>query len=309
MRPEKGRRAGAVPIRGVFYTYLKKFLAKLNFWKRKTMVGPYRLTGRIGSGGMADIYAAVHKNKNKKERVAIKLMKDEHTFDPVQRERFLHEGMIVDAIRHPNIVDIYHRGESDNHLFIVMELLKGRTLGRLIQRNGMMDIGLSLDVMRQVTSALVDIHKAGVVHRDLKPDNIMLVKNGKQGTVAKILDFGLAKTKDLPQITESGMVVGTICYLSPEQLNSNRYSTASDIYALGVIFFEMVTGVKPYPGETALEIMQNILKSEPAVPGAIRPGVPGKLDALILGMMAKEPAMRPATEELLLTLEKLLYLD
>lgn len=268
------------------------------------MVGPYRLTGRIGSGGMADIYSAVHRSNGKNRTVAIKLMKEEHSVNPVQRERFLQEGMIVDAISHPNIVEIFHRGESGNHLFIVMELLDGQTLGQLIRGNGMLDTALSLDIMRQVTSALVAIHEAGVVHRDLKPDNIMLVNRGKQGTTAKILDFGLAKTQALPQITESGMMEGTICYLSPEQLYNNQYSPASDIYALGAIFFETVTGLKSYAGDTALEIMQKILKNRPPVPSAVRPGLPRHLDNLILSMMAKEPETRPSASELLLTLEK-----
>lgn len=283
---------------------LKNLVPELDNGNRSRTIGPYLLTGQIGSGGMADIYSAVHKDNENIKSVAIKLMKDEHSFNPALRERFLNEGMIVDTIRHPNIVDIYHRGESENHLYIVMELLEGQTLGEYIRNSGKLDIDFSLNIMRQVTSALVAIHKAGVVHRDLKPDNIMLVDGESEGVRAKILDFGLAKTRALPQMTESGTMVGTICYLSPEQLYDNSYSPASDVYALGTIFYEAVTGVKSFDGNTVLEITQKILKKQPLRPGRLRADLPEELDNLILKMMAKNPEARPSAAELLFMLNK-----
>lgn len=291
--------------------YLKRFMAFFSFWKKKSTVGEYRIIDLIGSGGMANIYSAVHRKNSKAGPVALKLMKEEYSLDPAQRTRFLHEGMIVDSINHPNIVEILHRGESGDHLYIVMELLKGQTLAKRIEserieQESRMDIGSILDIMIQVTGALLRIHEAGIIHRDLKPENIMLVQKGKLKDIVKILDFGLAKTQALPKITETGMVLGTICYLAPEQLYNSEYSTASDIYALGVIFFEMVTGERPYSGETALEIMQEILKANPVSAKAIRPELPGPIDYLITTMMANEPETRPTAESLAVILEKLL---
>jgi len=286
-------------------TLLKRFIKILDFWRRKIHIGKYRIIEQIGSGGMAKIYKASSKKMNREHEVAIKLMRDEFLLNPVQRARFLSEGKIVDNLKHPHIVEVFERGEHNGNLFIVMELLKGHTLAQQIAHEGAMDINGSMDIMAQLIDAISVIHQAGIVHRDLKPENIMLVKKGKIETFVKVLDFGLAKTQALTRVTETGMVVGSINYISPEQLLNSEYSTKSDIYSLGVIFYEMVTGEKPYIGESALEIMQEIIKCRVRKPKEIRDDIPDKLNSLILNMIARDPDIRPPVEVLKINLRKI----
>jgi serine/threonine-protein kinase len=165
-----------------------------------------------------------------------------------------------------------------------------------------------LDIVLQILDAISVIHNAGIIHRDLKPANIMLVKKGEKENFVKILDFGLAKTQSLSRVTESGIVVGTLCYLCPEQLLNSEYSFASDIYSLGTIFYEMLTGQKAYNGETPLEIMQQMFKTKPKPPKALKQDIPDQLNSVVLKMMEKEPGNRPSIEVLKITLRKLVQL-
>jgi serine/threonine-protein kinase len=254
---------------------------------------------------MANILKVVSGKRSKKEFLALKLIREEFIFDAVYRKRFLDEGQIIDNLDHPHIVKVLDRGEHNHNLFIAMELLEGQTLERVIQQKGVLSPGESLDIMLQILDALSVIHNAGIIHRDLKPGNMMLVKKGEKENFVKILDFGLAKTQSLSRVTETGMVVGTLSYLSPEQLLNSEYSFASDIYSLGTIFYEMLTGEKAYNGETPLEIMQQMFKTEPKPPNALKEDIPDQLNAIVLEMMEKEPGNRPSAEVLKITLQKL----
>ncbi|MFC2146767.1 two-component regulator propeller domain-containing protein, partial [Acidobacteriota bacterium] len=217
---------------------LKNLIKIADFWRKKNYIGGYRIVEQIGVGGMANILKVVSGKRSKKEFLAMKLIKEEFIFDAVYRKRFLDEGQIIDNLDHPHIVKVFDRGEHNQNLFIAMELLQGQTLEQVIQQKGALSPVESLDIMMQILDALSVIHNAGIIHRDLKPGNIMLVKKGEKENFVKILDFGLAKTQSLSRVTETGMVVGTLSYLSPEQLLNSEYSFASDIYSLGTIFYE-----------------------------------------------------------------------
>lgn len=286
-------------------TYMQKLLKVIAFWRRKNHIGPYTIIEQIDSGGMAHIYKAARRKGAKKGILALKLMKEEFSLDASHRQRFLEEGRVIDGMDHPHIVKILERGEHNHQLFIAMELLEGKTLHRLLQPGKPLSVSLCLDITLQVLEALGEIHGKGIVHRDLKPGNIMLVKQGKQAHFVKILDFGLAKSQSVTRVTESGMVVGTLNYLAPEQLLNSEYSTASDIYALGVICYEMLTGRKPYRGNTALEMMQAIFKTDAPSPDSLRSGIPPGLSTRVMRMIDKQPAGRPDAETLAVNLRKL----
>jgi ligand-binding sensor domain-containing protein/tRNA A-37 threonylcarbamoyl transferase component Bud32 len=284
---------------------LKNLIKMADFWRKKNYIGAYRIVEQIGVGGMANILKVVSGKRSKKEFLALKLIKEEFIFDEVYRKRFLDEGQIIDHLQHPHIVKVFDRGEHNHNLFIAMELLEGQTLEQVIQQTGGLSPGESLDIVLQILDALSVIHDAGIVHRDLKPGNIMLVKKKEKENFVKILDFGLAKTQSLSRVTESGMVVGTLSYLSPEQLFNSEYSFASDIYSLGTIFYEMLTGEKAYNGETPLEVMQQMFKTKPRPPKALKPDIPHQLNSIVLKMMEKQPGNRPSAETLKTALKKI----
>ena len=284
---------------------LKNLIKIADFWKKKNYIGAYRVVEQIGVGGMANILKVVSGKRSKKEFLALKLIKEEYIFDALYRKRFLDEGQIIDNLDNPHIVKVFDRGEHNHNLFIAMELLEGKTLEQVIQKKGALSPGESLDIMLQILDALSVIHHAGIIHRDLKPGNIMLVKKGEKENFVKILDFGLAKTQSLSRVTESGMVVGTLSYLSPEQLLNSEYSAASDIYSLGTIFYEMLTGEKAFYGETPLEVMQQMFKTKPKPPKALKKDIPDQLNSIVLKMMEKEPGNRPTAEILKTILQEL----
>ncbi|UCH95127.1 MAG: protein kinase [Candidatus Aminicenantes bacterium] len=272
--------------------FSRKYLTLTAFWKKQKYVGKFKLMDIIGSGGMGAVYKATNL-MDKSETVAIKLLKEEMFTDESSRKRFKQEAAIIDQLEHPNIVKVIERGESRQNLFIAMEYLQGKTLTQKIELEEKLDIKEALHIMIQVADALAKIHSKNIIHRDLKPDNIMLiVKNGDSNFV-KLLDFGLAKTQYQTRLTQTGIVIGTINYLSPEQISGKGSSAASDIYALGIIFYEMLTGEKPFFGETTIDIMKQIMDKVPIEPIRFREDIPGELNRLIMKMLDKEKKSRP----------------
>jgi len=286
---------------------IKQLYKMADFWHKKNYIGKYKIIKQIGSGGMANIYKVVSRSGHKKAYMALKLMKEEFIFDDLYRKRFLDEGKIIDSLNHPHIVKVFARGEYNNNPFIAMELLEGQTLDYLIQQKGRIPFQESVDIVRQIIEALRAIHQKGITHRDLKPGNIMIMQKENEKLYAKVLDFGLAKTQALSRVTESGLVVGTLNYLAPEQLLNSEFSPASDIYSLGVILYELLTGQKPYKGETPLEIMQQMFKSEIIDPKKINPEIPGPLNSLIMNMLDQKPENRPTAEVLTITFPKSIH--
>jgi serine/threonine protein kinase len=258
-----------------------------------TPVGEYEVAGKIGEGGMGTVYAAVHPLIGKK--VAIKVLNAGLSEDPTVVQRFIQEARSVNQIGHRNIVDIFAFGQLDNgRHYYVMEFLKGVSLRKRMDAAEPLRYAEALHAVAEVLSALEAAHQAGVVHRDLKPDNIFLVEGRDERTV-KLLDFGIAKLlgrgPSLSQ-TRTGATLGTPYYMAPEQCRSKAVDARSDLYAMGVIMYEIFAGRLPFPGPDHIDVINGHLSRTPPLPSEFAE-VPGDLEALILQCMEKEPDRRP----------------
>jgi len=276
--------------------FIKKYVTFAGFWKKEKYIGKFKLIGKIGSGGMGTIYRAKDTTQ-KIGTVALKVLKEELYVDDNYRKRFKQEAAIIDQLDHPNIVKVIERGQFEQKLFIAMELLRGETLSTKIARVDEIDLMEVIDIIYQVTDALVKIHSKYIVHRDLKPDNIMLIENKGNCNFVKLLDFGLAKTEHQTRITQTGTVLGTLNYMAPEQISDGRFSYASDVYSLGVIFYETLTKKIPFPGDNVTDIMRQILHEAPIEPILLRPDLTPGLNNLVLRMIEKQPGLRPLAKE------------
>ncbi|HET7856389.1 MAG TPA: Stk1 family PASTA domain-containing Ser/Thr kinase [Gaiellaceae bacterium] len=244
--------------------------------------GRYRVMRKLGSGGMADVYLAEDEELGR--RVAIKILNDRHANDEQFVERFRREAKNAAGLSHPNIVSIYDRGEAEGTYYIAMEFLDGRSLKELLIARGPMAIDDAVAYTRQILNALRFAHKKGVVHRDIKPHNVMADPDGR----LKVTDFGIARA-GASQMTEAGAIVGTAQYLSPEQARGAPVDQRSDLYAVGVVLYEMLTGEVPFTGETPVEIAMKHLSDPPRPPSTIRPDVSPDLDMIVLRALAKNP--------------------
>jgi adenylate cyclase len=258
-------------------------------------ISHYRILSILGAGGMGDVYLA--EDTRLQRLVAIKLLPGDVGRDLARLRRFEQEARAVSALNHPNIVTIYEIGEADAGRFIVLEYVKGRTLRSLI--GGPEGLQSIVPIGRQISSALAVAHAAGIVHRDIKPENLMVRDDG----YAKVLDFGLARLSDREGSTDStadtvihtkpGTLIGTVAYMSPEQIKAETVSSASDIFSLGVIFYEMATGRRPFKGGAEVAVMYKIVYDDPPAPVTLAAELPRSLEALILRMLAKNPDDRP----------------
>lgn len=264
------------------------------FWKKKNYIGHYRIIEPMGSGGMGTVYRAADVVDSSHRTIAVKVLREEFFADEVQIRRFKQEASLIDSVVHPHIVRVIERGETDGGLYIAMEALEGPTLAEFLQSGDRVPLPTALSIMRQIADALKSIHAMNIIHRDLKPDNIKLVDREGDPHYVKLLDFGLAMSQNMSRLTETGIVVGTIFYLSPEQISGAPISTACDIHSLGVIFYEMLAGVKPFIGENALEIMKQIMVSEPLEMGLFCPDSDRMLREMIMLMLRKDPRQRPS---------------
>ena len=279
------------------------------FWKRRSFVGHYKIIDQIASGGMGVVYRAENIVEGSRS-FALKVIREEHAADTVVRKRFLHEAAIIDQLDHPHIVAVHERGEHEGRLFMAMELLQGPSLANVIQDPTCgLSLAKCLHIMKQLIVVVQQIHLKGVLHRDLKPENVVLVEKDDDQHFVKLLDFGLARTQSLTRLTQSGMIVGTIAYLAPEQITDQTCSTASDIYSLGVIFYELVTRQPAFPGNTPVEIIKQILETPPVEPKNYRPELSASLNCLILSMMEKDPTNRPTGDSVAATLNEFIEPD
>ena len=275
----------------VFLVYRYRYI--FTFWKKKNYIGHYRIIEQMGSGGMGTVYRATDVVDASKRTIAVKVLREEYFSDEVQKKRFKQEASLIDQVVHPNIVHVIERGETDSGLYIAMEVLEGPTLTEFLQEQEKVPLSSALSIMMQIADALKSIHAMNIVHRDLKPDNIKLVEKEESPHFVKLLDFGLAMTQSMSRLTETGIVVGTIFYLSPEQIAGEAITTASDIHSLGVIFYEMLAGSKPFVGETTLDVMKQIISIEPIDISTYRADLNRMLSNLIMLMLQKEPRRRP----------------
>jgi len=250
----------------------------------------YVIKRKLGSGGMADVYLAEDQELGR--RVALKLLDERHASDEQFVERFRREAQSAAGLNHPNIVSIFDRGRAEGTYYIAMEYLDGRTLKELIVRNGPTPVPIAIDYARQILGALAFAHRNGIIHRDIKPHNIIVGTDGR----LKVTDFGIARS-GTSQMTEAGSIVGTAQYLSPEQARGAPVDPRSDLYSLGIVLYEMLTGKVPFTGDTPVEIAMKHLSQVPEPPSALRPEVPHDLDAVVMRALAKDPDQRYASAE------------
>jgi tRNA A-37 threonylcarbamoyl transferase component Bud32 len=266
-------------------------------------IGNYKIVRVLGEGGMGTVYLAEHPMIGK--RVAVKMLRPDLGTDPGLVSRFFQEAKAVNEIRHPNIVDISDFGHTeDGIVYFVMELLEGQSLRDRLTASGPMPIDVAVTFARQVIDALAAAHRMGIVHRDLKPDNIFLVADAQVpgGFRSKLFDFGVAKLlgdkqNQVGHKTIDGAVVGTPFYMSPEQALCHDVGAAADIYAMGVVMYEMVTGTVPFHSEQLVLLLNAILKQPAPPPSRLRPDTPPWLDRLVLRCLEKDPEARPRSME------------
>ena len=252
--------------------------------------GRYRIVKKLGAGGMANVYLAEDQELGR--RVAIKILNERHANDEQFVARFRQEAKNAAALTHPNIVSIYDRGEAQGTYYIAMEYIDGRSLKELIISRGPAPIGIAAEYVRQVLSALRFAHRHGIVHRDIKPHNVLVDGEGR----VKVTDFGIARA-GASQMTEAGSIVGTAQYLSPEQARGGHVDQRSDLYSLGVVLYELLTGEMPFEGDTPVEIAMKHLSAIPQPPSTMRPELPRELDLVVMRALAKEPDERYQSAE------------
>jgi eukaryotic-like serine/threonine-protein kinase len=260
--------------------------------------GRYKLVSRLGSGGMADVYLAEDQQLGRK--VALKLLHRRFAEDPGFVERFRREAQAAAGLQHPNVVSVYDRGSYDGTYYIAMEYLPGRTLKQVIRQEAPLDPIRAIDITIQILKAARFAHRRGVIHRDLKPHNVML----DEADHAKVTDFGIARA-GASDMTETGSIMGTAQYLSPEQAQGHAVSEASDLYSIGVVLYELLTGRVPFDAEAAVTIALKHVSEAPVPPTAISPAIPPELEQVVLWALNKDPAHRPAdADQLIAALEQ-----
>jgi eukaryotic-like serine/threonine-protein kinase len=252
--------------------------------------GRYRIVRKLGTGGMANVYLAEDEVLGR--RVAIKILNDRHAGDDQFVERFRREAKNAASLSHPNIVSIYDRGEAEGTYYIAMEYLDGRSLKELIVARGPAPVNVAIEYARQILAAIRFAHRHGIVHRDIKPHNVLVDAEGR----LKVTDFGIARA-GASQMTEAGSIIGTAQYLSPEQAKGAPVDQTSDLYSVGVVLYELLTGVVPFSGDTPVEIAMKHLSAMPEPPSAKRAEIPRDLDLVVLRALAKDPADRYQSAE------------
>ena len=259
----------------------------------------YELEELVGTGGMSSVFRAHDRLLDRK--VALKILHQHYAADGEYVERFRREARAVAALSHPNIVTVIDRGAHDGRQFIVFEYVDGENLKRLIERRGQVPVALALELAMQIARGLSFAHQQGLVHRDVKPQNVLLNGDGR----AKVTDFGIARSLDVQRgMTQTGTVLGTSDYIAPEQAQGQRVDEHSDVYSLGVVLYELLTGVVPFPGENFVSVAMRHINEPPPSIRDKRPDVSRRVDEAVQRAMAKDPADRfPSMAEFCAELE------
>ena len=253
----------------------------------RVLDGRYALEMLVGSGGMADVYRA--KDQLLERTIAVKVLHQQYENDKEFIERFQREAKAAARITHPNIVNVYDVGVAEGRHYIVMEYVPGRTLKERIKEEGPVPAAEALHIARQIAGALAQAHASNLVHCDIKPHNILVMPDGN----VKVADFGIARAVTESTMTYNDNIMGSVHYFSPEQARGTIITPKSDVYSLGVVLYEMLTGRIPFDGNTAVSIARKHLEEEPQPIHALVPNIPPVVEALVTRMMAKDPALRP----------------
>jgi serine/threonine-protein kinase len=265
---------------------------------QRLLHGRYRIEAPIASGGMGTVFGGV--DERLQRRVAVKLLRDDLASDPKFVERFRREARSVAALAHPNIATVFDYGEEDGRHFIVMELAEGRDLARVLREEGRFSPDRAVRIAEQICDALGHAHSAGVIHRDVKPANVII---GEQDLV-KVTDFGIARAAGDSTLTATGSVLGSAHYISPEQANGAPATPASDLYSLGIVVYEMLTSALPFTGDSPVGVAMRHLTGDVPAPSLLNPDVPPQLDEVVANATAREPKQRyPTAAALALALQ------
>lgn len=260
------------------------------------LVGSYRIVEKIGEGGMGAVYRAV--DEMLERDVAIKAIRPALAREPEIVERFRSEAKILARVNHPAIATIYSFFHDSDELFLAMEYVRGRTLSEVLQADGALPWRRAVPLLVSALEGIEQAHRAGIVHRDLKPDNLMLTEAG----TLKVMDFGIARVAGSNHLTRTGLMVGTLRYVAPEQIRGEEVDRRTDIYALGAVLYQMLAGRVPFEGPTDFAILKAQLEDPPVPPGSMIPGMPEWLDRAVLKALEKEAAARFQTVEEMRTL-------
>ncbi|MDQ6938014.1 MAG: protein kinase, partial [Actinomycetota bacterium] len=254
----------------------------------RVLEGRYRIRARLAVGGMSTVYTAVDERLDRE--VAVKVMSASLSADPVFVDRFAREARTAAKLSHVNAVSVYDQGSDGGSIFLVMELVRGRTLRDLLRERGRLSPAEAVSIMEPVLAALAAAHRAGLVHRDVKPENILLSDEG----LVKVADFGLARAVEANAAsTRTGLMMGTVAYSSPEQFRGSSADIRSDVYSAGIVLFELLTGRPPYAGADAMAVAYQHVHHDVPPPSALQRGIAPPLDALLRRVTAREPMRRP----------------
>ncbi|MFF7212016.1 Stk1 family PASTA domain-containing Ser/Thr kinase [Streptomyces sp. NPDC008238] len=254
----------------------------------QTLDGRYRVESRIAVGGMATVYRALDTRLDR--LLALKVMHPALSAEPGFVERFIREAKTVARLDHPNVVQVYDQGADDTYVYLAMEYIAGCTLRDVLRDRGALPPRAALDILEPVLAALGAAHRAGLVHRDMKPENVLIGDDGR----VKVADFGLVRIAGTHTNTSTSGVLGTVSYMAPEQVESFTTDERTDVYACGVLLYEMLTGGKPHRGETPVQVIYQLVNEDVPAPSALSPGLPPQLDALVAEATARVAARRPA---------------
>ena len=252
--------------------------------------GRYRVVSRLGAGGMADVFLVEDQQLGRK--VALKLLHRRFSEDPGFVERFRREAQAAASLQHPNVVQVYDRGGYDATYYIAMEYLPGRSLKQLIRQEAPLEPIRAIDITLQILKAARFAHRRGVIHRDLKPHNVIVDESDN----AKVTDFGIARA-GASDMTETGSIMGTAQYLSPEQAQGHAVSAGSDLYSIGVVLYEMLTGRVPFDADSAVSIALKHVSEAPPPMSVFNPDVPPELEQVVMWALNKNPVDRPANAD------------